>query len=110
MSVFASQPEFVNEEMFLTAAMENKLPVVDKYLADGGNPNVNDNVSVALIDLPLFSLYYLSNTLNIKHKLYIFYFILYNKESPTMSPKRGVQLFKHKEIIQHTPKLLLYLQ
>ncbi|XP_047458580.1 ankyrin repeat domain-containing protein 1 [Mugil cephalus] len=36
-------PETVCEQLFLTAAMENKLPVVDKYLSDGGNPDAADN-------------------------------------------------------------------
>ncbi|KAM4607422.1 ankyrin repeat domain-containing protein 1-like [Polymixia lowei] len=36
-------PETVDEEMFLAAAMENKLPVVDKYLSNGGDPNVADH-------------------------------------------------------------------
>ncbi|XP_022604366.1 ankyrin repeat domain-containing protein 1-like [Seriola dumerili] len=36
-------PETVDEESFLTAAMENKLPVVEKYLSDGGNPDVADH-------------------------------------------------------------------
>ncbi|GAA6235611.1 ankyrin repeat domain-containing protein 1 [Lates japonicus] len=36
-------PETVDEQLFLTAAMENKLPVVEKYLTDGGNPNVADH-------------------------------------------------------------------
>uniref|UniRef100_A0AAQ6ITD6 Ankyrin repeat domain-containing protein 1 n=1 Tax=Anabas testudineus TaxID=64144 RepID=A0AAQ6ITD6_ANATE len=36
-------PETVDEHLFLTAAMENKLPVVDKYLSDGGDPNVADH-------------------------------------------------------------------
>ncbi|KAF0027824.1 hypothetical protein F2P81_020565 [Scophthalmus maximus] len=36
-------PETVDEQLFLTAAMENKLPVVEKFLRDGGNPNVSDH-------------------------------------------------------------------
>ncbi|KAM7385208.1 hypothetical protein PAMP_001302 [Pampus punctatissimus] len=36
-------PEFVDEHLFLIAAMENKMPVVEKYLTDGGNPNVADH-------------------------------------------------------------------
>ncbi|CAL8297851.1 unnamed protein product [Merluccius merluccius] len=36
-------PEVVDEELFLSAVMDNKLPVVDKYLADGGNPDVADH-------------------------------------------------------------------
>ncbi|XP_060942869.1 ankyrin repeat domain-containing protein 1-like [Limanda limanda] len=36
-------PETVDEQMFLTAAMENKLPVVEKFLSDGGNANVCDH-------------------------------------------------------------------
>lgn len=39
------QPETVDEQQFLTAAMENKLPMVEKYLSDGGNPNMADHVS-----------------------------------------------------------------
>ncbi|XP_035518950.1 ankyrin repeat domain-containing protein 1 [Morone saxatilis] len=46
-------PETVDEQLFLTAAMENKLPVVEKYLSDGGNPNVSDHVSVTQQRLPL---------------------------------------------------------
>ncbi|XP_043992943.1 ankyrin repeat domain-containing protein 1 isoform X1 [Gambusia affinis] len=36
-------PETVDEQLFLTAVMENKLPVVEKYLANRGNPNAADN-------------------------------------------------------------------
>ncbi|XP_042358438.1 ankyrin repeat domain-containing protein 1-like [Plectropomus leopardus] len=36
-------PEFVDEQMFLTAAMDNKMAVVEKYLSDGGNPNAADH-------------------------------------------------------------------
>uniref|UniRef100_A0A3Q2EGC9 Ankyrin repeat domain-containing protein 1 n=1 Tax=Cyprinodon variegatus TaxID=28743 RepID=A0A3Q2EGC9_CYPVA len=36
-------PETVDEQLFLTAVMENKLPVVEKYLSDGGNPNAADH-------------------------------------------------------------------
>ncbi|XP_020516325.2 ankyrin repeat domain-containing protein 1-like [Labrus bergylta] len=36
-------PEYVDEQLFLTAAMENKVPVVEKYLTDGGNPNAADH-------------------------------------------------------------------
>ncbi|XP_039995702.1 ankyrin repeat domain-containing protein 1 [Xiphias gladius] len=36
-------PETVDEQLFLTAAMESKLPVVEKYLTAGGNPDVADH-------------------------------------------------------------------
>ena len=32
-------------EVFLSASLDNKLPLVDKYLTDGGNPDVVDHVS-----------------------------------------------------------------
>lgn len=38
----------MDEQLFLTAAMENKLQLVEKYLTDGGNPDVADHVSVTL--------------------------------------------------------------
>lgn len=50
---YTFQPETVDEQLFLTAAMENKLPVVEKYLTDGGNPNAADHVSVTQQRLPL---------------------------------------------------------
>ncbi|KAF7641326.1 hypothetical protein LDENG_00284890, partial [Lucifuga dentata] len=36
-------PDVVDEQMFLTAVLENKLPVVEKYLSDGGNPDAVDH-------------------------------------------------------------------
>ncbi|XP_053731178.1 ankyrin repeat domain-containing protein 1 [Synchiropus splendidus] len=36
-------PELVDADSFLRAASENKIVVVEKYLCDGGNPNVADN-------------------------------------------------------------------
>nr|XP_040034721.1 ankyrin repeat domain-containing protein 1 [Gasterosteus aculeatus aculeatus] len=38
-----SVPETVDDQLFLTATTENKLPVVEKYLTDGGNPNAADH-------------------------------------------------------------------
>uniref|UniRef100_A0A668AZF9 Ankyrin repeat domain 1a (cardiac muscle) n=1 Tax=Myripristis murdjan TaxID=586833 RepID=A0A668AZF9_9TELE len=43
LSVFPLQPETVDEKLFLTAVIENKMAVVEKYLSDGGNPNVFDD-------------------------------------------------------------------
>ncbi|KAM9848156.1 uncharacterized protein ACBR49_009437 [Aulostomus maculatus] len=36
-------PDTVDEQQFLTAAMDNKMPLVEKYLSDGGNPDVADH-------------------------------------------------------------------
>lgn len=38
------QTEPVNPEQFLQAALENRTLVIDKYLADGGDPNAHDKV------------------------------------------------------------------
>ncbi|CAL1577195.1 unnamed protein product [Knipowitschia caucasica] len=35
-------PVFVDQDMFLNAAKEKKVPVVEKYLSDGGDPNATD--------------------------------------------------------------------
>ncbi|XP_067396393.1 ankyrin repeat domain-containing protein 23 isoform X3 [Emydura macquarii macquarii] len=52
----APQPEGtaepVDEERFLQAVLENRLPVIDKYLAEGGDPNVHDKVHGAALGLP----------------------------------------------------------
>lgn len=52
LSAHIFQPETVDEELFLSAVMENKLAVVEKYLSDGGSPDASDNVSVAQRCLP----------------------------------------------------------
>ncbi|KAF7221265.1 ankyrin repeat domain-containing protein 1 [Nothobranchius furzeri] len=36
-------PEIVDKQLFLSAVMENKFSVVEKFLRDGGDPNVADN-------------------------------------------------------------------
>lgn len=41
-----SQNDFVDEDDFLRAALENKLPMIKSYLARGADPNACDNVSV----------------------------------------------------------------
>lgn len=51
------QPENVNGEMFLTAALENKPSLVEKYLADGGNPDISDHVRIDSIMCLFYSKY-----------------------------------------------------
>lgn len=43
---FVSQNDFVDEDDFLKAALEDKLPVIKSYLARGADPNARDSVSV----------------------------------------------------------------
>ncbi|KAM8859265.1 ankyrin repeat domain-containing protein 1 isoform 1-T3 [Spinachia spinachia] len=38
-----SLPDSVDDQLFLAATTENKLPVVEKYLSDGGNPDAADH-------------------------------------------------------------------
>lgn len=38
----------VDAAAFMTAAAQGKLEVVDEYLADGGSPNVHDEVRLAV--------------------------------------------------------------
>ncbi|MFT7807229.1 ankyrin repeat domain-containing protein 1-like [Arapaima gigas] len=37
-------PDRVDQTAFLEAALQNKLPVIEKYLADGGDPNTHDSL------------------------------------------------------------------
>lgn len=48
MCVHVIQPEDTAE--FMNAASQGKLTEIDKYLADGGNPNVHDEVCSPLCD------------------------------------------------------------
>ncbi|XP_075902240.1 uncharacterized protein ankrd1a [Nelusetta ayraudi] len=36
-------PDYVDEQMFLEAVLDNKMQLVEKFLADGGDPNAADN-------------------------------------------------------------------
>ncbi|KAM9166133.1 ankyrin repeat domain-containing protein 23 isoform 2-T2 [Pangshura tecta] len=44
--------EPVDAAQFLQAVLENQIPMVDKYLADGGDPDVHDQVHGAALGLP----------------------------------------------------------
>lgn len=44
----------VDEEMFLKAAVEGKVKVIDKYLADGGSADTCDEVMPPSLHLPPF--------------------------------------------------------
>jgi len=41
-----SQNDFVDEDDFLKAALDNKLPMIKSYLARGADPDACDNVSL----------------------------------------------------------------
>lgn len=44
--LIVQQNDFVDEDEFLKAALDNKLPMIKSYLARGADPNACDNVSV----------------------------------------------------------------
>uniref|UniRef100_A0A671QKH1 Ankyrin repeat domain 1b (cardiac muscle) n=1 Tax=Sinocyclocheilus anshuiensis TaxID=1608454 RepID=A0A671QKH1_9TELE len=46
LNCFVSQNDFVDEDDFLKAALDDKLPMVKSYLARGADPNAHDNVSL----------------------------------------------------------------